>query len=263
MQNLTLIGHKKEIKDKAKTLTEGFSLLHEFIGETFVIKYSGSALNEPDLADSFVSDVIAMKQMGLKVIIIHGGSSKIDIMLEKFNLKNNLSEEDRSSTRPSIEVTEMIMSGLINKQIVANISNMGGAAVGISGKDCNLIEAKRVRRAKNISSSNIENIVDIGFMGEVISINPEFLLALEDTEIIPVITPIATGEQGETIRLKSDEVAAAIASSLAASKLIIIGDYPGFVHNNIIQRSLSISALEKMMRDKPIDTYLAKNASDN
>lgn len=253
MQNFTLIGQKKEIKDKAKTLTQSLTLLREFIGETFVIKYSGAAMNDPELADAFASDIIAMKQMGLKVVIVHGGGAKINNMLERFHITGPFVDGVRVTDQPTIEMIEMIMSGLINKQIVSNINKMGGSAIGISGKDANLIEAKRIRKTRKDPKSNIEKIIDLGFMGEVSVINPEILLALEDTDIIPVISPIAIGEQGETFRVSSDEAAASISSALTASKLIIMDDYPGIVHNGAIINSITLTNLEKILKEIVID----------
>jgi acetylglutamate kinase len=213
-------------------------------------------MNDPELADAFASDVIAMREMGLKVIIVHGGTSKVNTMLDKFDIKSPYVDGVRVTDQPTIDMIEMIMSGLINKQIVSNINRMGGAAIGISGKDGNLIEAKRIRKTKSDPKSNIEKIVDLGFMGEVSIVDHEILLALEDTDIIPVISPIAIGEQGETFQVNSDEVAGAIASSLAACKLILMSDNPGIVHNGAIQNSLSLINLEKLLKEIDIDPVL-------
>jgi acetylglutamate kinase len=210
-------------------------------------------MNDPELADAFASDIIAMKQMGLKVVIVHGGGAKINNMLERFHITGPFVDGVRVTDQPTIEMIEMIMSGLINKQIVSNINKMGGSAIGISGKDANLIEAKRIRKTRKDPKSNIEKIIDLGFMGEVSVINPEILLALEDTDIIPVISPIAIGEQGETFRVSSDEAAASISSALTASKLIIMDDYPGIVHNGAIINAITLTNLEKILKEIVID----------
>lgn len=257
MQSFTVIGSKKKIKDKARIVSKVFSLLHSYIGEIFIIKYSGESLNNPELADAFASDVIALKRMGIKVIIIHGGGSKAATMLDKFEIKNFYQNcSSRLVNQPTIEFIEMVLSGYINKQIVSTINRMGGSAIGISGKDGGLIEAKRMRRLRSNPRSNIEKLLDVSFMGEISVINPEILLSLEEADVIPVISPIAIGEQGETFQVSSDEAAGAIAASLTASKLIIMTDYPGIVCDGQVQKKLSLANLEKIIKDNQFDTDL-------
>lgn len=250
MRNLTLIENNNFIKDRAINIVDALNLLNEFIGQTFVIKYSGSAMANFELAEAFANDVISLKQLGINIVVVHGGSSKIQQILEKITENKDLSK------KPTIEISEMILSGYINKQIISNISKKGGSAIGISGKDGRLIEAKRKQGSKDIKSEKVKQIQDLGFFGEVISINPDILFSFEDSELIPVISPIALGENGETLQVDADEVASNIASVIGANKLIIYTDHGNIFQGQNIQ---SVELVEKFIRDNKIDKNLKKN----
>lgn len=227
MENFTLIKNGHKISKDAEILAEALPLLNRYNDETFIIKYSGSALDNPHLSEIFARDVVSLKKSGINVIIVHGGSLRVNSLLEKLNISHDYSGLPKIPPQSTADMIEMIMSGYINKGIVSQLSRAGGMAVGLSGKDGSLIEARRQRKTKTESSSNIELLVDLKFIGEISMINPEVLMAFEETEIIPVISPIAIGEGGETFQVSADCVAGVLASTLAASKLIIVGDTEG------------------------------------
>jgi acetylglutamate kinase len=241
----------KILQKKAQILSEALPLLYKHRGETFVIKYSGSAMEDPELSARFAEDVVALKKCGINIVIVHGGSVKVKFILDKLDADANYASNIRIANQTSIEIVEMVLSGLMNKAIVSNINKAGGNAIGISGKDCNILEAKRQVKTETMPYSNIKQIVNTGFFGEISMINPEFLITLEETDIIPVISPIASGESGETLEVNSDTVAAAIASALLASKLIFIDDIDQIITNdNKKIGKLNLFEAQKMLNEK-------------
>jgi len=242
----------KEQLEKARILSEALPYMREFSGETFVIKFGGSAMGDEDLAQRFARDVVLMKQVGINPIIVHGGGPQIGAMLEKLKIKSSFIDGLRVTDKATVEIVEMVLSGSINKQIVTNINNAGGSAVGLSGKDGNLIEARKMRKTKHDPESNIEKILDLGFVGEPTRINPDVFVVFEETDVIPVIAPIGVGAKGETYNINADTAAGAIASALAARKLIMLTDVPGVMKNNNLVSKSSISQAKKMIKDKVI-----------
>lgn len=214
---------------RAKTLSEALPYMREFAGETFVIKFGGSAMGDTDLAKHFAHDVVMLKQIGINPIVVHGGGPQIGQMLEKLKIKSDFIDGLRVTDKATVEIVEMVLSGSINKQIVTEINAAGGAAVGLSGKDGSLIQARKMRRTKRDSDSNIEKILDLGFVGEPQYVNPDILVAFEESNIIPVIAPIGMGSKGETYNINADTAAGAVASALAARKLIMLTDVPGIL----------------------------------
>ncbi|MCB2081769.1 MAG: acetylglutamate kinase [Rickettsiales bacterium] len=223
----------KKAHRKAKTLSEALPYMREFAGETFVIKYGGSAMGDPALAQSFARDVVLLKQVGINPVVVHGGGPQIGAMLEKLKIKSAFIDGLRVTDKETVKVVEMVLSGSINKQVVADINAAGGMAVGLSGKDGGLVEARKLkRRSRATTDSNIEKILDLGFVGEPVRVNPEVLVVFEESHIIPVIAPIAVGEDGETFNVNADTMAGAIASALAARKLILLTDVPGVLQKD-------------------------------
>jgi len=248
---------KKEIKDeivaKAKTLSEALPYMRKFAGETFVIKFGGSAMGDKELAKKFARDVVLMKQVGINPVIVHGGGPQIGAMLEKLKIKSSFIDGLRVTDKATVEIVEMVLSGSINKQIVTDINEAGGSAVGLSGKDSGLIEARKLKRTKRDTDSNIEKILDLGFVGEPVSINPEIFMAFEDTDIIPVIAPIGLGPKGETYNINADTAAGAIASALAARKLIMLTDVPGVLsEDKKLISKMSIKDAKKYIKNGTI-----------
>lgn len=239
--------------EKARILSEALPFMKEFAGETFVIKYGGSAMGDKSLARQFASDVVMMKHVGINPVVVHGGGPQISRMLEKLKIQSSFIDGLRVTDVETVEIVEMVLSGAINKQIVSDINDAGGVAVGLSGKDGDLIRARKLRRTKSDPDSNIEQILDLGFVGEPSRIMPDILTAFEDSEIIPVIAPIGSGDNGETYNINADSAAGAIAGALAAGKLIMLTDVPGVMNKQgELISSLTVGEAQKLMRDGTI-----------
>lgn len=234
----------------ANTLSEALPYMRKFAGETFVIKYGGSAMGDDDLAKKFANDVVLLKQVGINPVVVHGGGPQISEMLEKLKIQSEFIEGLRVTDKATVEIVEMVLSGKINKQIVQEINEAGGMAVGMSGKDANLITAQKMRRTRKDPDSNIEKILDLGFVGEPTRIDPEILVTFEESDVIPVIAPIGIGEAGETYNINADTAAGAIASAMAASKLIVLTDVPGVLDGNgDLVSKMSVAQAKKMVAD--------------
>ena len=235
-------------------LSEALSQIKEFSGETFVIKCSENVINDPVLARQFAEDVVLLKQLGINPIVVHGGESQISKKLEQLKIQSSFINGVRVVDSSTIEILEMVLSGLINKQIVAEINAADGMAIGISGKDSGLIEARKLRNSSYNSDSNIEQIVDFGFVGEPVRINTTLLQELSESSIIPVIAPIAFGKNGEIFSLDANTVAGCLAAAIAAKKLIIISDaLDGMNQGN---KKLSISEARKLSSSKKVSTKI-------
>ncbi len=234
---------------KAEVLAEALPYMKRFAGETFVIKYGGSAMGDPELAKSFARNVVLLKQIGVNPVVVHGGGPQISKMLEKLAMKSEFIDGLRVTDQETVNIVEMVLSGQINKQIVSELNAAGGLAVGLSGKDGNLIQARKLRRTRRDPDSNIEKILELGFVGEPAQINPEILINMDESDIIPVIAPIGVGEKGETYNINADSAAGAIASALAASKLIMLTDVAGVLdaEKNLIS-SLTLLEAQRLIK---------------
>ncbi|MET0155389.1 MAG: acetylglutamate kinase [Rickettsiales bacterium] len=239
--------------EKAHVLAEALPYMKRFSGETFVIKYGGSAMGDKELARKFAADVVMLKHVGVNPVVVHGGGPQISAMLEKLKIRSSFIDGLRVTDAETVGIVEMVLCGAINKQIVSDICAAGGMAIGISGKDGNLIRARKLRRTKSDPDSNIEQILDLGFVGEPQFICPDILTVLEDTDVIPVIAPIGVGEKGETYNINADSAAGAIAAALAASKLIMLTDVPGVLDKdkNLISE-LDVAETRRLMRNGTI-----------
>ncbi len=211
----------------ARTITEALPFMRRYAGRAFVIKYGGHAMGDRELAGLFASDIVLLKQVGIHPVVVHGGGPQIGQMLERLKIKSEFVDGLRVTDAETVEIVEMVLSGSINKQIVSAINAAGGAAIGISGKDGGLIQASKLRRTLRDEHSNIEKILDLGFVGEPQQINPQILTSLEQSGMIPVIAPIGTGVGGETYNINADTVAGAIAAALGASRLLLLTDVTG------------------------------------
>jgi acetylglutamate kinase len=212
---------------KANVLSEALPFMRRYSGKTFVIKYGGHAMGDDKLAVSFARDVVLLKQVGINPIIVHGGGPQIGAMLERLRIKSEFIDGLRVTDRETMEIVEMVLSGSINKAIAAAINAAGGRAVGISGKDGNLIQARKVRRTRTESDSNIEKILDLGFVGEPTEIDSRLLEDLAQSDLIPVIAPLGTGLDGETYNINADTAAGAIAGAIEAARLLMLTDVSG------------------------------------
>ncbi|MEE8189302.1 MAG: acetylglutamate kinase [Kiloniellales bacterium] len=211
----------------ARTITEALPFMRRYAGRAFVIKYGGHAMGDEELSGIFANDIVLLKQVGIHPIVVHGGGPQIGQMLDRLKIKSDFIDGLRVTDAETVEIVEMVLSGSINKQIVKAINAAGGSAIGISGKDANLIQATKLRRSKRDENSNIEKLLDLGFVGEPEQINPRILTSLEQSGMIPVIAPIGVGANGETYNINADTVAGAVASAIGASRLLLLTDVTG------------------------------------
>jgi acetylglutamate kinase len=212
---------------KAETLAEALPFMRRYAGSTFVIKYGGHAMGDTQAGKQFAADVVLLKQVGVNPIVVHGGGPQIGQMLERLKITSSFIDGLRVTDAATVEIVEMVLCGSINKQIVSAIGDAGGMAIGLSGKDGRLIVARKLRRTVRDPDSNIEKILDLGFVGEPQQINSEILEGFEDSDVIPVIAPIGTGRNGETFNINADTAAGAIAGAMEASRLLLLTDVVG------------------------------------
>ena len=222
---------KKRIQ-KAETLLEALPFIKNFYGKTVVIKYGGNAMSSEQLKEGFAQDIVMMKYTGINPVIVHGGGPQIGKTLDALGIPSQFVDGQRVTNKDMIDVVEMVLGGKVNKEIVSLINRHGGNAVGISGKDGDLIHAKKHKRVKHSPETDRPEIIDMGLVGEITKINPRILEVLDQNEFIPVIAPIGKGENGETLNINADFVAAAIASALHAEKLVLMTDTEGVQKNN-------------------------------
>ena len=201
--------------EQAGILTEALPFMRRYAGHTFVIKYGGHAMGDDALAADFARDVVLLKQVGINPVVVHGGGPQIGAMLQRLKIKSEFIDGLRVTDAATVEIVEMVLSGQINKQIVSSISAAGGRAVGLSGKDGGLIKARRLTRTTRDPDSNIEKVVDLGFVGEPEHIDPHILNTLRSTDIIPVIAPVGMDAAGQTFNINADTVAGAVAGALS------------------------------------------------
>jgi len=213
----------------AKTVSEALPYIQRFAGQTFVIKYGGNAMGNDRTAETFARDIVILKTVGINPVVVHGGGPQIGAMLERLKIQSSFVDGLRVTDAPAVEIVEMVLSGSINKQIVTALNQAGGTAIGISGKDGNLIEAQQLRRTKKDPYSNIERVLDLGFVGEPTKINPQAILNIVASGMIPVIAPIGMGPNGETYNINADTAAGAIAAALGATKLMMLTDVAGIL----------------------------------
>ena len=237
----------------ATVVSETLPYIRRFAGETFVIKYGGHAMGDPALAANFASDIVLMKHVGINPIVVHGGGPQIGAMLERLKIQSSFVDGLRVTDAQTVEIVEMVLSGSINKQIVTEINKAGGRAIGLSGKDAGLIQARKLRRTHKDPDSNIERILDLGYVGEPTLINPNIFDDLAESDIIPVIAPIGVGENGETYNINADTVAGAIAGALAAAKLMLLTDVIGVLtKEGELISELTTTEAKRLMADGTI-----------
>jgi acetylglutamate kinase len=222
-----ILKDRKAWLERATTLSEALPFMRQFSDETLVVKYGGHAMESQDLARLFAHDVVLLKQVGINPVVVHGGGPQIDRMLTRLDIRTERVDGLRYTDQATVEVVEMILSGSINKQIVSAINEAGGFAVGLSGKDGHLIRARKLRRTKKDPDSNIEKILDLGFVGEPAEITPHILDFFRESDIIPVIAPVGMGPAGETYNINADTVAGAIAAATGAVRLLMLTDVAG------------------------------------
>lgn len=217
---------KKSIQ-KAEILLEALPFIKYFYGKTIVVKYGGNAMVSDDLKEDFALDIVLMKYVGINPVVIHGGGPQIGKTLTALGIKSEFVQGQRITNKETIDVVEMVLGGKVNKEIVSLINRHGGNAVGITGKDGDLILAKRHRKVKKSAETDRPEIIDLGLVGEITGVNPKILDTLDKSGFIPVIAPIGKGGNQETLNINADFVAARIASALKAEKLILMTDTQG------------------------------------
>ena len=242
----------KDIIRKAEILIEALPFIRNFYGKTVVIKYGGAAQTKSELKESFAKDVVMLNFIGVKTVIVHGGGPKISATMEKMGKKPEFVHGQRVTDQETMDIVEMVLGGLVSKEIVALINKHGGRAVSLSGKDGSLIQAQKMI-TKLTPETDVSEIVDIGLVGEVTSISPDIINSLERDGFIPVISPIGVGPQGETLNINADFVAAAVAAALKAEKLLLLTDVPGILDKKgAIMSTLKKGQISRLIKDKTI-----------
>ena len=216
-----------EAASKAATLSAALPYFRRYSGKTVVVKYGGHAMGDDNIARQFADDIVLLKQVGMNPIVVHGGGPQIGNMLKRLQIKSSFVDGLRVTDQETVEIVEMVLSGSVNKELVTLINKAGGLAVGLSGKDADLIRAKKLSHPAPESDSNIEKVLDLGFVGEPVGINTKILDLLEKSDIIPVIAPIGVGENGETYNINADTVAGAVAAAVKAARFLLLTDVAG------------------------------------
>jgi acetylglutamate kinase len=213
--------------DIARILSEALPHMQRYDEETVVVKYGGHAMGEEEMARNFARDIVLMEQTAINPVVVHGGGPQIGEMLKRLGIKSEFAAGLRITDAATIEIVEMVLAGSINKQLVGFINEAGGKAVGLTGKDGNMVLARKVSRTVVDPDSNIEKIVDLGFVGEPEKVDTTVLTQILGREIIPVLAPVATSAQGGTYNVNADTFAGAIAGALKAKRLLLLTDVPG------------------------------------
>ena len=231
--------------ERADILLEALPYIRRFYNKTIVIKYGGHAMVDEELKDKFAQDVVMMKYIGINPVVVHGGGPQIGSFLKKLGKESKFIQGMRVTDEETMDIVEMVLVGMVNKEIVGLINRHGGKAVGLSGKDGNLIEAEKYylndEKAKNTPSE----IIDIGLVGKVKAVNAELIVSLAQNDFIPVIAPTGIGENGETYNINADIVAGEVAAALKAEKLLLLTDVAGVLDTDkkLIQTMTNQDAL--------------------
>jgi len=218
--------------ERADILLEALPYIRRFYGKTIVIKYGGHAMVDEDLKDSFARDVVMMKYIGINPVVVHGGGPQIGSFLKKLGKDSKFIQGMRVTDEETMDIVEMVLVGKVNKEIVGLINRHGGTAVGLSGKDANLIQAEKYYLSAEKVKDTPSEIIDIGLVGKVTGINAGLIASLTEDGVIPVIAPTGVGERGETYNINADLVAGAVAAAISAEKLILLTDVPGVLDRN-------------------------------
>ncbi|MGF7159070.1 acetylglutamate kinase [Rhodoligotrophos appendicifer] len=237
-------------EDQAHILSEALPFMQRYDGQTVVVKYGGHAMGDQTLSRQFARDIVQLKLSGINPIVVHGGGPQIGRMLERLKIESSFEDGLRVTDKATMEVVEMILAGSINKQVVADIQHEGGRAIGISGKDGNLLLARRITRTKRDPDSHIERVVDLGFVGDPETVNPEILHTIAASSAIPVIAPIGTSVEGDTYNVNADTFAGAIAVATRAKRLLLLTDVEGVLDKDKkLIRELSLADARRFMTD--------------
>ncbi len=240
-------------EDEARLLSAALPFMQRYENKTVVVKYGGHAMGDNELSRAFARDIALLKQSGVNPIVVHGGGPQIGAMLEKMGIESKFEGGLRVTDRKTVEIVEMVLAGSINKEIVQLINAEGEWAIGLCGKDGNMVFAEKATKKIVDPDSNIERILDLGFVGEPVEVDRTLLDLLARSEMIPVIAPVAPGHDGHTYNINADTFAGAIAGALAASRLLFLTDVPGVLDGNgkLIDQ-LTVAEARRMIADGTI-----------
>jgi acetylglutamate kinase len=237
----------------AAVLTESLPYIKRFTGKTIVIKYGGNAMVEDALKHNFARDIVLMKLVGMNPIVVHGGGPQIGELLERLNIESKFVNGMRVTDNATMDVVEMVLGGQVNKQIVSLINQQGGQAIGLSGKDGNLIKASKLAVTQNSAAMASSEIIDIGHVGQVDEINVDLLNSLTANHLIPVIAPIGVGSDGATYNINADLVAGELAAVMSAEKLMLLTNVPGLLDKqDQVLTGLTASRVDELIADGTI-----------
>ncbi|MBI0168035.1 acetylglutamate kinase [Bartonella sp. M0280] len=238
---------------QAALLSAALPYMQKYENKTVVVKYGGHAMGDPELGHAFARDIALLKQSGINPIVVHGGGPQIAKLLAKMGIESKFEGGLRVTDSKTVEVVEMVLAGSINKEIVAMINAEGEWAIGLCGKDGNMVFAEKARKTVIDPDSNIERILDLGFVGEPVEVDRTLLDLLARSEMIPVIAPVAPGRDGNTYNINADVFAGAIAGALKAKRLLFLTDVPGVLDKaGKLYKELTVKQCEELMRDGTI-----------
>lgn len=240
-------------QDQARILSEALPYMLRYDEETVVVKYGGHAMGDPELARAFAKDITLLKTSGIHPIVVHGGGPQIAAMLDKLGIQSEFRAGLRVTDKATVEVVEMVLAGGINKEIVQAINREGGKAIGLCGKDGNMMIVRKATRTVVDPDSNIEKIVDLGFVGEPETVNPSVLRMVSKEDLIPVVAPVSPGSDGQTYNVNADTFAGAIAGSLGAKRLLFLTDVDGVLGpDKQLIKELTIAEARALIADGTI-----------
>ena len=240
-------------QEQARVLSEALPHMQRYDEEIIVVKYGGHAMGDEENARSFARDIVLLEQAAINPVVVHGGGPQIAAMLKKLGIKSEFAAGLRVTDAATIDIVEMVLAGSINKEIVGYINDAGGKAVGLCGKDGNMVKAKKVTRTVIDPDSNIEKIVDLGFVGEPDTVDLIVLNAILGKEMIPVLAPVATSAEGGTFNVNADTFAGAIAGALKAKRLLLLTDVPGVLDKSkSLISELSVADARRLIADGTI-----------
>ena len=238
---------------RARLISAALPYMLAYDGKVVVVKYGGHAMGDPDLSKAFARDITLLETSGARPVVVHGGGPQIGDMLKKLDIQSEFRSGLRVTDKRTVEVVEMVLAGSINKEIVMAINAEGGKAVGLSGKDGNMVFAEKVTRTEVDPDSNIEKVVDLGFVGEPKKVNRAVIDMVLSAELIPVIAPVAPGLDGNTYNVNADTFAGAIAGALNASRLLFLTDVPGVLdRNGTLIKELTVAQVRALIADGTI-----------
>lgn len=217
---------------KAETLIEALPYFQRYAGRSFVVKYGGHAMGDPAAALDFAEDIVLLKAVGINPVVVHGGGPQIGAMLKKLGVESTFVDGLRVTDKATAEIAEMVLSGGINKELVGWINQAGGKAIGLSGKDGKMVRAEKVSRTVKDPDSQIEQVVDLGFVGEPKQVDTTVLKTVSDAGMIPIVAPIASDAEGQTYNINADTMAGALAAALGAARLFLLTDVAGVLNKD-------------------------------